>query len=121
MQNRPNHITTTTFPKESPPIFDLEDTLHMDTPSPSPDRPNSTRPEAASSHHEWDICTARLGTPPSRSPTPDLDVIHLPRPERRTELLDTKPGFFLVDNAYISHWECCKVCNFNFPIQHLSV
>jgi hypothetical protein len=115
MPNRPNPIITTGFPKEAPPIFDLEGAFHMDTPNPSPDRPSSIRPEPSSSHHDWDICMARLGSAPSRSPTPDLDLVHPLRPERGTQLLDSKQGFFLADNAYISHWECCKVLSLHSP------
>ncbi len=109
MSSYQNPITTTRLPKEAPPIFDIEDVFHMGSPNPSPDRPSSTRPEPSTSHHEWDLVTARLGPSPPRPPTPDVDLNHPIQAERKTALLDSKPGFFRSDNAYLSHWECCKV------------
>lgn len=116
MSNRKNPITTTRFPNDPLPMFNTDDAFHMDTPNTSPDRPSSTRAEPSSSHPNWDLCMARLGPPASSSPTPDLDLVHPQRSERRTELLESKSGFFLADNSYISHWECCKVYNLNFLI-----
>lgn len=113
MSNFQNPITTTRLPKENLPIFEFEDALHMGSPNPSPNKPNSMKCEPTSSHPGWDIVMPRLGTQASRSPTPEIDQVHPRQIQRRDPLLDTKPGFFRSDNSYISHWECCKVQNFS--------